>query len=309
MILGTIDLGTNTVLMVVGSKEPSGTVRILADEHDVGRLGKGVDANGLILPETFDRIARILTRYRLIAEELGAEKIIGFGTSALRDARNRDQFIAAMMEQAGVELQLLSGTDEAELSFQGALFGLQGDTDQIAVIDIGGGSTEIAQGVGKSFLQGVSINVGAVRVTERFFGGELPPSKSAVADAREFIRTAFLETLRLPTQTTVVGVAGTITTLGAMSMGLDRFDPREVNGARLSGQWIRKTTEALLKLGLEEIKEILQVMEGREDIITGGGLVLDEFVRAFDVKEIIVSTQGLRYGLLMQQLERYNKTL
>ena len=309
MTIATIDLGTNTLLMVVGSMELNGEIQVFADEHEVGRLGKGVDETGLILPETFDRIAKILKQYHQIAHEHGAEQIIGFGTSALRDARNRDLFIKTMKERTGVELQLLSGTDEARLTFQGALFGLEVDDKDIAVIDIGGGSTEVAQGSKKEFQQGVSVDVGAVRVTERFFQGTLPPPTMAIAEARAFIRSAFLETLVLPSKRAVVGVAGTVTTLGALFNSVKNFDSETINGIKLSKKWIHDTTEHLIKLSLGEIREVPQIMPGRADIITGGALVLDEFMQTFDVEEIVVSTRGLRYGLLTQQLCQERGTL
>lgn len=303
-ILSTIDLGTNTVLMATGRMTASGTIEILGDEHAIGRLGKGVDAAGTILPETFDRIAEILKRYREIAESLGAERVTGYGTSALRDARNRPEFIAAMKERTGVELNLLSGADEARLTWRGALFGLPLLERHVAVIDIGGGSTEVAFGEDGEFVQGTSVDVGAVRVTERFFGYDFPPPSSAITAARDFTRENFERTPSLPDGSVVVGVAGTVTTLAAMEAELHSFDPDAINGRRLSREWIERTIERLLGSTIDQIRAIEQVVPGREDILPGGGLVLDEFMKAFDVPEIVVSTRGLRYGLLEEELRQ-----
>lgn len=304
MVISAIDLGTNTVLMVTGRMAASGEIQILGDEHTVGRLGKGVDAAGTILPETFDRIAEILGRYREIAEGHGAERIAGYGTSALRDARNRDEFIATMKERAGVELHLLSGEREAELTWRGALFGLQLEERHVAVIDIGGGSTEIAFGSDGTFIRGTSVDVGAVRVTERFFGDRLPPHPSAITAARDFTREILDGAISLPPEKTVVGVAGTVTTLGAMNAGIPHFDADAINGRKLAREWIDVVAERLLTSTIEEIRAIRQVVHGREDILPGGVLVLSEFMKKFDVPEILVSTKGLRYGLLEEEMKK-----
>lgn len=302
MILSTIDLGTNTVLMVTGRLTAAGRIEVLGDEHAIGRLGKGVDAAGTILPETFERIATIIGHYREIAEGYGAAQITAYGTSALRDARNREEFIAAVKEKTGVELRLLSGDREAELTWRGALFGLPLEEKNVAVIDIGGGSTEIAFGSDGEFVRGSSVDVGAVRVTERFFENTLPPSSSAITAARDFTKELFSRAISLPSQKIVVGVAGTVTTLAAMETGIQEFDPDAINGRRLSRDWIAKTTEGLLTSTIDEIRKIEQVVHGREDILPGGALVLSEFMREFDLPEIVVSTRGLRYGLLEEEM-------
>ena len=302
MTRGVIDLGTNTVLMVVGSKEEGGKISVLTDCHRVGRLGKGVDETGIILPETFDRIGRILEEYREIGLDHGAEIIEGFGTSALRDAENRDEFIGAMREQSGIQLNLLSGADEARLTWSGALFGLPVRDGETGVIDIGGGSTEVARGNVNCFIEGVSVDTGAVRVTERFFRGGLPPSDDAIAEAREHCRSLFGQISPLPSGSTVVGVAGTVTTLGAIHNDIEQFDAEEINGTLLTREWVGKQLEALSGLSLDALREIPQIARGREDIITGGVLVLETFMEIFGVEEIIVSTRGLRYGLLNELL-------
>lgn len=288
--------------MVTGQRSPSGEIRILGDEHAVGRLGKGVDANGCIQPETFDRIASILNRYHRIATSFGAEEIVGYGTSALRDAENREEFIEAMKERTGILLRLLDGPDEALWTWQGALFGLPVAAPNIVVLDIGGGSTEIAYGSDKDFCEGVSVDTGAVRVTERFFRNTLPPNPADVHAAQRFTRECFQHSISLPANKAVVGVAGTLTTLAAIATEVSTFSADEINSTVLSREWVHATTKKLLSMTLEEIEGIPQVVKGREDILPGGALVLAEFMNVFDVPEIIVSTRGLRYGLLMKEM-------
>lgn len=289
--------------MVTGKETESGELRILGDEHAVGRLGKGVDADGRIQPETFDRIADILERYRTIAHSLGAQEIIGYGTSALRDAGNRDEFIDEMKRRTDVSLRLLPGADEALWTWRGALFGLPLANPNVAVLDIGGGSTEVAYGTAGEFSTGTSVNTGAVRITERFFQNTLPPTPDAIAAAREFTRQCFEESITLPSDCAVVGVAGTVTTLAAIATAVLEFSAESINGRILSRDWVHETTESLLHTSLDEIEMIPQIAKGREDILPGGALVLDEFMQVFDVPEIITSTRGLRYGLLLKDFE------
>ena len=296
------------MLMVTGEQSSSGEIHILGDEHSVGRLGKGVDAHGYIQPETFDRIAGILARYRGIARSLGSTELIGYGTSALRDAKNRDEFIERMRQQTGVQLHVLDGPDEALWTWRGALFGLSLKAANVVVLDIGGGSTEIALGSGNEFRKGVSINTGAVRITERFFKNTLPPTLEDVDAARQSVRKEFADRIEIPSNSIVIGVAGTVTTLGAIAVDVQTSSIDYINGRTLSQAWIEEMTGRLLRMRIEEIEHIPQVVKGREDILPGGTLVLDGFMKSFNVPEIIVSTRGLRYGLLMKDFEAHHRS-
>jgi exopolyphosphatase/guanosine-5'-triphosphate,3'-diphosphate pyrophosphatase len=307
MIFSTIDIGTNTILMVTASVAPDGTVHILGDEHEIARLGKGVDATRTIVPETFDRVAGYLLDYRRIAEHLGSERIIAFGTSALRDARNNHEFIAAMHERTGIDIELLSGEDEARLTYRGALFGLKLDAERRGVLDIGGGSTEIATGEGDHLQQSISIDIGAVRITERFFPS-LPPSAEQIEAARDYVRNELARVFDLPEKISVVGVAGTVTTFGAIAQQQEQFNAEALNGHRLSRQTISEITARLLQITLEEIRSINGVHPGRADVLPGGGIILDEFMRRYDLSELTVSTRGVRYGVMMREVERVMTT-
>ncbi len=305
MVLSTIDIGTNTILMVTLQREPDRSVRVLGDEHAIARLGKGVDAARHILPETFDRVAGHLERYRAIAESLGSDRIVAFGTSALRDAANREEFIAAMRERTGITIGLLSGSEEAAHTFSGALFGFEIGDEDVAVLDIGGGSTEVALGRGSRLVRGASVDVGAVRITERFLR-TLPPRPDDLHAARSFARDALSGTAPLPPGVKAVGVAGTVTTLAAMDAGMARFDGDALNGTMLRRDAIERMTERLCTLGLDDIAATAGVHPDRADILPGGALILEEFVRMNDLPGIIVSTRGVRYGVAMHELGMLN---
>jgi exopolyphosphatase/guanosine-5'-triphosphate,3'-diphosphate pyrophosphatase len=300
MILSTIDIGTNTILMLTLRRE-NGAVTVLGDEHEIARLGKGVDADREIMPETFDRVAGYLLRYREIAEGLGAETITAFGTSALRDARNRKEFIEAMRERTGLAIELLSGAEEAELTYRGALFGMALGDGTYGVIDIGGGSTEIAVGDRERPTSGKSIDIGAVRITERFLP-VLPPLADQIDAARDLAREALGASPDLPADIRMVGVAGTVTTLGAMAAGLESFDADALNGTVLTREAIGRITSALLVMTVEEIRAIPQVHPDRADVLPGGAIILDEFMERHGLAKLTVSTRGVRYGVAMRKL-------
>lgn len=300
-VRAVIDLGTNTALMVTGRRRPDGRVEILDDAHAVARLGKGVDAQRRISTETMDRVCRLLAQYREQALGLGAVQVRAFGTSALRDAANKAAFTARVWQDAGMELVEVSGAEEAGLTFRGAAFGLQLPS-RYAVIDIGGGSTELAVGAGLQVEQSVSVDVGAVRVTERCFP-RWPPAPEHLAKAKEMIGAALGRLFPYPSGLPLVGVAGTVTTLGAIDLGIPRFDAEELNGHFLSRVRIEEMSAHFLALPVEEIRRIPQVHEQRADIIGAGSLILSLALARLGCPGLIVSTRGIRYGLLLRELD------
>ncbi len=298
-----VDLGTNTILMVAGRRRSPrpGDLEILDDAHAIARLGQGVDAERRIQPEAIDRVCDCLLRYRDRAAGLGATWIRAYGTSALRDASNKRELIAAVVERTGVELVELSGEEEARLTFTGAAFGLD-LPERYGVVDIGGGSTELALGKGDGTVeQSISVDVGAVRVSERLFPS-LPPSPGQVWKAQEMIAGVMANLFDVPSGIPVVGVAGTVTTLGALDRRIERFDSAELDGQVLARPRVVELSDMLLGLNLEQIRALPQVSDQRADIITAGSLILRRFLEQFGLPSVTVSTKGIRYGLLQQML-------
>lgn len=300
-IQSAIDLGTNTILMVTGRRGAEG-VEILDDAHEIARLGKGVDEHRRILPETVERVCGFLDQYRRRALELGATRICAFGTSALRDAANRQDFIDAARSQAGVELRELSGEQEARYTFAGAAFGLALGSQDYAVLDIGGGSTELASGRPGQVKRSLSVDIGAVRLTERHFT-DLPPTAAQLQAAEETVEQMLTRFFDLPATTKLIGVAGTVTTLGALHAGIERFDRRDLDGHFLSTEAAETLCDQLLSLTHEQIRALPQVSDQRADIIGAGSLILRAFLRRQSLPGLTVSTRGIRYGLLLDMLD------
>ncbi len=302
MILSTIDIGTNTILMVTMNAH-GGAVRVLGDEHAIARLGRGVDSSRAIQPDAFDRVATHLQRYSAIAAGLGANRVVAYGTSALRDASNREQFIAEMALRTGIGIEVISGDDEARLTYRGALFGIATEGGEFGVLDIGGGSTEVALGAGGTLRHGASVDIGAVRITERYLK-QLPADAEAVANARDAAEEILRAAPAIPAGTTVVGVAGTVTSLGAIALGMRAFNADALNGTRLSASAIADITARLTAMSLEHILELPGVHPDRADILPGGAMILDAFMRLNALETITVSTRGVRYGMALAELER-----
>ena len=300
--VSAIDLGTNTVLMVTGRRGGDGDLEILDDAYAVARLGEGVDAEKRIQPQAMERVCDCLQSYRERADALGATRIRACGTSALRDAANGAEFAATVEEVTGIEVVSLSGEEEARLTFAGAGFGMS-LPPRYAVLDIGGGSTEFAIGDGHSALSSKSVDVGAVRVTERFFT-QLPPHPDQVAAAADAARRTLAEIPPPPPPgVDVLGVGGTIATLGAVAANLaPGIDAHELDGRILTAADVSAICARLLSSSLEQIRAIPEIEAPRADIITGGALVLRSFLDLLNLPGITVSTRGIRYGILQRML-------
>lgn len=301
-VKAVIDLGTNTALMVAGRRRCDGSIEVLDDAHAIARLGKGVDAHRCILPETAARVCDLLRAYRDRALALGAVELIAYGTSALREATNKEEFIARVREEVGIELREVSGEEEARLAFVGAAFGLA-LPDRYGVLDIGGGSTELAIGTAGKVEQSQSIDLGAVRLAERYFP-HLPPTMAQREAAQDTVQFLLGHLFPFPGDVPLVGVAGTVTTLGAIDRKIARFDAEELNGHFLSTPQVESLADYLLDLSLEELRAIPQIDLHRADIIGAGALILRQALLQWGCPGVIVSTRGIRYGLLLQELER-----
>jgi len=300
-----IDIGTNTALLLIADLEPeSGSIIPLLHRQTIVRLGEGVDERKLISAEAIRRLAACMQEYRRLSEEHGAEAVIACGTSALRDAANRDEVIEEVGQKTGIGIACLSGEEEAELTFFGAVAGMSDLPDSFLVIDIGGGSTEISMGSINCLEESISMDIGSVRLTERFFRSQ-PPSADEFEAARNEINRVLTGCI-IPffeARESVYGVAGTLTTLAQVSLGLKGFDAAKVQHYRLSYAEVDRLLEHFCSCALGEIVAE-GIPEGRADVIVMGTLILHQFMRLLGVAEVRVSIQGLRFGLAQKELLR-----
>jgi len=296
----SIDIGTNTILMVVADVSGDGTLKSVYDGQQLPRMGKDVDANRIISEEAIGRVVEALQIFKHKARELNASSIFACGTSALRDAKNRDTVVQIIREKTGIDVDIISGEQEAEYTYLGALSGLQSSSGYIGVLDIGGGSTELVVGKNSTMVSRRSINVGSVRLTEQFFP-VLPPSEENMQTATEQITKSIGSEIQNYRIDKLIGVAGTVTTLAAIAKNLDTFSPELIDGYELPRSEIDHLFSKYSEYTLEEMKAIPQIVPGREDILLAGIIILKSHLSALNQRSIIVSTRGLRYGQILKK--------
>ncbi|MGN8224333.1 Ppx/GppA phosphatase family protein [Gracilimonas sp. BCB1] len=297
-----IDIGTNTVLLLVAEYE-NGVIKNVHEEHRVPRLGKGVDADKNINEEATERVINALSAYRkiLAADFPKVDQIIVTATSAVRDANNRKAFINRVKEETGFDIRLLSGREEAECTAAGALSVLENiEDEETLILDIGGGSTEVALVKEGKVTDGHSFDMGSVRFTERFLSGN-PPSSKEIEACRNKV-TGFYKSreFEVGEEVKAVGVAGTVTTLAAMVLNITNYEPDKLNGHSLTLESVQNCIKDFSENTHEDMLAQNPVfLKGREDIFLGGMLILEGFLKHFNFEEIVVSTGGIRHGAII----------
>jgi exopolyphosphatase / guanosine-5'-triphosphate,3'-diphosphate pyrophosphatase len=306
MRFATIDIGTNTVLLLIAEASPNGTLTVLRDDHAIARLGENVDRDNRISEAAYARFAEVMSKHQNTLKEFDIKHIAAFATSAMRDASNSAAIIATAKEDFDIDIELLSGDDEARWTYRGALLGTGLIGSVIGALDIGGGSTELSIGNGQRFERGVSMDMGAVRLTEKFFQS-LPNSPLGKEGAEGFIRN-MLETKAKSFHglEALVAVAGTPTSLAAMHLGLKTFNHRKVFGTKLTLDTISQLLNELMELSPENILvKYPAVNKARVDILPAGTLILKETLQFLGLDSVMVSTRGLRYGIAIREAAQF----
>ena len=304
MKLATLDVGTNTVLMLVAERDVAGAVHAIADFERITRLGRGVDSSGRLDPEAAAQTLAAIVEFAQKARALGAEKIVGAATAALRDVSDGAEFIAQVKARAGIDLEIVTGETEAEFSYLAVSKGLQLDPiAKILIVDIGGGSTELIRAQPGRKLDLVSLQLGAVRLTERLVHHDPPTSREA-ADLRLAVNEALQHLAWYFAPDVMVGIAGTVTTVCAVKLGLTTYDPKIVHGYHLSHDDVMAALTKFGCLPLAERKKLPGLEAGRADVIFAGTAILERIMGHFHLNEVIVSDQGVRWGLLWRTLEQ-----
>jgi exopolyphosphatase / guanosine-5'-triphosphate,3'-diphosphate pyrophosphatase len=296
-----IDVGTNTILCLIADIRETGRFRVLDDMAEIARLGQGVDQTGLIGAGGEQRAIEILTRYRDRCNDLGVAEITAVGTSALREAKNSDQVRARIRDALGIDIRVISGAEEAGYSFLAVQRGLSLLGHELLVIDIGGGSTEFILGNDTGVTRAVSIDIGSVRLTERYLHSD-PVSTEEVA-AMGFAAEAHLagiadEIAAKTGSTTLVGIAGTFTTLAAIERKLVRYFHSQVHGSVLTLTEVKRQVAMLQERSIAERKQIVGLEPKRADVIFAGAYLIERIMDRFGARQVVVSDQGVRYGLL-----------
>jgi exopolyphosphatase/guanosine-5'-triphosphate,3'-diphosphate pyrophosphatase len=307
--IGAVDIGTNSVRLLVADVDEDERLRTSHRMGEISRLGEGLDRTGLIDEVASARTLECLERFVHEAEYSGASRIRVAGTNAFRVARNGPELADRFSERIGYPVEILTGEEEARLVFLAVLSGLNPQPKRSVVVDIGGGSTEIISGVGQEGQQVISLELGCVRLTERFVRSD-PPTQTELGVVREFVQGVFREKLGAFVADGLdraVGVGGTVTAFGALDLNLTKYDPTRIENHLLSRDRIAAIEKQLCSIPLANRRDLAGVSRGRADIIPAGAVILSEFVNRFPIAGVTVSTRGLRYGLVLSEARRVKK--
>jgi exopolyphosphatase/guanosine-5'-triphosphate,3'-diphosphate pyrophosphatase len=305
-VYAAIDIGTNTLRLLVAEAVSADHFTVLREEQTIARLGEGLMPSRLLQDTPRRRSLEVLRRFAETARRFEAQYVAAVATSAVREASNREEFVAAALRESGLSVRVIDGNEEARLTLLGVRHGLGLGSKRVLVMDIGGGSTEFILANGEVIETMVSTGLGVVKLTESHLKsdpptpGELEAIEQVVADRVSRLR-AELPDLE---GTALIGTAGTPTTLAAMDLGLTVYSPAHVNGHRLSTARTRQLLFALATRPLAERREIPSLEPGRADVIIAGTTLLLTVMGALGYDGFVVSDSGLREGILLDLLRQ-----
>ncbi|NWG27773.1 MAG: hypothetical protein HXY48_04480 [Ignavibacteriaceae bacterium] len=306
MIVASIDIGTNTVLLLIAKvNKLTGKIIPLINEYRMPRIGQGIKQTGIISNGKLALLYDVLSEYDKIIRKHECEKIIVSGTNAFRIAGNTSDIIREIKNKFNYDLNVISGEEEAEYAYLGAISNINSSTE-LAVIDIGGSSTEIIYGTDFNIISKKSLQLGSVTGTENFLI-TAPPKESEIIKFKDEILKLFstINMKFIPEQ--IIAIAGTATTLACMKSGLREFQEDKVDNSVITIREIEHIIKVLMQLNPAEIlNKFGPVMLGREDIIFAGAFILYQFMKYFGIKNVIVSTRGIRYGAIIKYIKSSN---
>jgi exopolyphosphatase/guanosine-5'-triphosphate,3'-diphosphate pyrophosphatase len=287
--VAAVDLGTNSTRLLVADVDGD-RLEEVTRRLTITRLGEGVDRRRRLLPVPIARVRNCLSEYRQELEALGAERTLCIATSSVRDAENGEAFLGEIEWGYGFTTRLLSGTEEAEMMIRGVTAG-RPPLDDVLVVDIGGGSTELVVAAAGEVASATSLDIGCVRVTERFLGSD-PPTRPELAAASGYVRS-LLPQLEAGS---AIGVAGTVTTLATIDLGDAEHDPARTHGHRLSLAAVEEQLQQLAGMTTDERIAAFGIEPGRASVIVAGVIVLREVMTAYGLSEIEVSERDVLHG-------------
>ncbi|MED7929656.1 Ppx/GppA phosphatase family protein [Nonomuraea sp. LP-02] len=309
MRVAAVDCGTNSVRLLIADVGDD-QIDDVERRMEIVRLGQGVDRTGRLAPDALERTFKAMRGYQELIERHDASATRVVATSATRDAANREDFVAGVREIFGVEPEVVTGAEEAELSFTGATRGLvrlspetevpEGPLPPYLVVDIGGGSTEFV--VGERHAEAaLSVDIGCVRLTERHLkdAGDPPPARALEAVVADIEAALDRVEAEVPVRRahTLVGLAGSVTTVAGIALALPAYEPERIHHARLSAGQVHEVTRRLLEMTHGERAALPVMHPGRVDVIGAGALILDRIVRRFAFSQVIVSEHDILDGI------------
>ena len=298
--VASIDIGTNTILLLIAKVE-QGRIHPLHEIETVVRLGEGLQKNGILLREAMDRAIQTLAQYLKRSREMGVQEIFAAGTSALREAKNSQDFLRLAKGKLGLSIEVISGEEEARLSFLAVARDLQEWEKPIHVVDIGGGSTEFILGKGDQIDQWVSLPIGSVRFKEEFLHSD-PVQEEEWEKMEREIRESLVNVPHPQETASMVAVGGTATTLASVEQGLEDFIAEKIHHFVLGREALRNQLLLYRSKTIRERKKIPGLPAARADVILAGGAILYLAMEELRCPAVLISCHGVRYGLLYKKL-------
>ena len=298
--VASIDIGTNTILLLIAKVE-GGKIHPLFEIETVARLGEGVQKNGTLLKEAMDRGLQTLAQYLKWCQELEVQKFFVAGTSALREAKNSEDFLKLAKEKLNLSIDIISGEEEAQLSFLAVAEDLQEREKPILVVDVGGGSTEFILGKGDQISQWISLPLGSVRFTEEFLHSD-PVQEDNWKKMEGRIREHLVNIPHSQEPLSMVAVGGTATTLASVEQGLEDFIAEKIHHFVLKKEALKNQLLLYRSKTIEERKKIPGLPIARADVILAGGTILYLAMEELNCPSALISCHGVRYGLLYKRL-------
>ena len=299
MRIAVVDIGSNSTRLLICDVEDSRVTEVLERRTIITRLGAGVDADGRLNREAMDRVYGALEEYRALIDEHGADRAVAVLTSAVRDASNGREFAESVKQRYGLRPHVLSGDEEAGLTFLGATSERDpDDRTPTLVFDIGGGSTELVIGSGHEMSFHVSTQAGVVRQTERYLHTD-PPTAEEMEDLRRDVRAIFAEAVPEDHRRAVehaIGVAGTATSLGAIAQNLEPYDAAKVHGYKITHEECERILDRLASVPLEQRRKVAGLHPDRAPTIIAGVIILLEVLTLFDLPDVEISEHDILRG-------------
>ena len=298
-----IDIGTNSIKFFVGERQEDGTIKTIVDKNDIAQLGEGLRETGVICPEALERNPQSVAAFAKEAIENGAEKIVSVGTMALRTAKNSADFVARVKELCGVEVQVIPGEEEARLSYLAVLSGLPlEEGGELVIFDTGGGSTEFIFGQGTTLKNRFSVNLGALIITEKFFSDD-PVAEGSVDAAIAYIDEEFAKAGVVGKPLQVVGMGGTVTSMGAVKHKMVKYNPDIIQGSTLTKEDVQEQVDSYAARTVEQRRELPGLQPKRAGTILAGACILKDILARLDAPQLTISDRGLRHGLAFDLLK------
>ncbi len=309
MRLAGIDIGTNTLRLLI-VESPNGEWKAIFSDRQVTRLGEGFSQNRRLTSPAIQRTAEVLKSFYDSIRQFRCDEVVAVATSAVREAGNQDEFLAMMKKEIPLDIRVISGDEEARLTWLGICHAVTSPTDWQILIDIGGGSTEWILADREKIVKKISLPLGVVFLTEQYLlsdpplPAELERMKKKITESLEGVKENFGSVAGQNPRVTWIGTAGTITTLAAMAQGLEQYSFEKVNGFILTQKTVLELYETLLSRKKDERKGIKGLEPGREDIILAGTAILLEAMAFFNFNQMVVSDWGLREGIIIDRLQK-----